>query len=583
LDYYDRMRLKTCFLLPLLLSLNLAAQAQSSTDSTPEVQSSRLDSALFYQLLLGELNARGDDPATGYALMLDGARKTNDPNLFRRAVHMALQVRSGESALLAAKAWSQAQPGSREANQYILQVLLGLNRIPETLEPLKRDLQLSAASDKRDALWAIPTLFERVSDHALASAIVKKTLTPYLQDPALGPTAWAVVGRMALSAGDAPAALSAAVNGVNLDSRSEHAALLALSLMGPELTTAEQLVQKHVPHARPEFRMAYVKALLNAKREADAKVQLQAIRQQTPDYPDTWLIEGALAMQERHIEAARSQLQHYLELTEPATKTAMSSDYRRGRTQAFFSLSQLAQQQKDFKQADAWLLRVDNPDDLLRAQIRRAGLLAGQGRLEEALALIQSQPDQTANDAELKRSAQVQLLKEHQQFTRARSLLQASLAEQPDDPDLAYDLAMVHEKLGELDDMERLLRQLIAARPNDPQAYNALGYALADRHLRLPEAKALITQAVALAPDDAYISDSLAWVEFRLGNLETALQLLQTAYQHKPDVEIAAHLGEVLWSLKRPAQALQVWREAIKLNPDNENLNQTLKRLQVKL
>jgi len=72
-------------------------------------------------------------------------------------------------------------------------------------------------------------------------------------------------------------------------------------------------------------------------------------------------------------------------------------------------------------------------------------------------------------------------------------------------------------------------------------------------------------------------------VEFRLGNLETALQLLQAAYQHKPDVEIAAHLGEVLWSLKRPAEALQIWREAFKLNPDNENLNQTLKRLQVKL
>lgn len=576
------MHLKTCFFLPLLLSLSLTTQAQPSSDSTPRAQSSALDSALFYQLLLGELNARGDDPATGYALMLDGARKTNDPNLFRRAVHMALQVRSGETALLAAKAWSQAQPGSREANQYILQVLLGLNRIPETLEPLKRDLQLSAANEKQDTLWAIPTLFKRVSDHALASATVKKTLASYLQDHNLGPTAWAVVGRMALRAGDAPAALAAAINGIKLNPRSEHAALLALSLMEPEQATAEQLVQQHIPHARPEFRMAYIKALLNAKREADAKVQLQAIRQQTPDYPDTWLIEGALAMQEGHIEAARSQLQHYLELTERATKTA-STDYQRGRTQALFSLAQLDEQQKDFKQADAWLLRVDNADDLLRAQIRRAGLMARQGQLEQALALIESQPDQTASDARLKRSAQVQLLKEHQQFKRARSLLQASLADHPDDPDMAYDLAMVHEKLGELDDMERLLRQLIAARPNDPQAYNALGYALADRHLRLPEAKALINQAVALAPNDAYISDSLAWVEFRLGNLETALQLLQAAYQHKPDVEIAAHLGEVLWSLKRPAEALQIWREAFKLNPDNENLNQTLKRLQVKL
>lgn len=577
------MRLKTCFFLPLLLSFNLTAQAQAPTDSKSAPQSTALDAALFYQLLLGELNARGDEPATGFALMLDAARKTNDPNLFRRAVHMALQVRSGESALQAAQTWSQAQPSSKEANQYLLQVLLGLNRTPETLEPLKRALLLTAAGDKRDALWAIPALFERVSDRALASAIVKKALASYLKDPALGSTAWAVVGRMALSAGDASGALSAAANGVNLEPRSEHAALLALSLMGPELAAAEQLVQKHLPYARPEFRMAYVKTLLNARREPDAKVQLASIRQQTPDYPDTWLIEGALALQEGNLDAAKSQLQHYLELTEREAKPSESSEHQRGRSQAFFSLAQMAQQQKDFKQAEVWLLRIDNPDDLLRAHIRRAGLLAQQGQLEEALVLIQSQPDRTANDAALKRSAQVQLLKEHQQFARARSLLQTSLKAQPDDQDMIYDLAMLHEKLGELDEMERLLRQLIAARPNDPQAYNALGYALADRNLRLPEAKALITQAVALAPDDAFISDSLAWVEFRLGNLETARQLLQAAYLRKPDVEIAAHLGEVLWSLKRTAEALQIWREAFKLNPDNENLTQTLKRLQVSL
>ncbi len=577
------MRLKTCFFLPLLLSFSLAARTQAPTDSSSAPPSTALDSALFYQLLLGELNARGDEAATGYALMLDAAQKTKDPNLFRRAVHMALQVRSGESALLAAKTWGQALPNSKEANQYILQVLLGLNRTQETPEPLKRFLLLTAAVDKRDAIWAIPSLFERVSDHTLASTTIKKVLAPYLQDPALGPTAWAVVGRMALRADDPAGALSAATNGVNLEPRSEHAALLALALMQPDLPAAERLVQKHLPSAQPEFRMAYIKALLNAKREPDAHLQLAVIRQQTPDYPDTWLIEGALAMQAGDIETARSRLQHYLELTERQAKSATSSDQQRGRSQAFFSLAQMAQQQKDFKQAEAWLLRIENPADRLRAQIRRAGLLSSQGQLEAALALIQAQPDQTANDATLKRSAQVQLLNEHQQFARARGLLQTSLAEQPDDPDLVYELAMMHEKLGELDDMERLLRQLIAARPNDPQAYNALGYALADRNLRLPEAKALITQAVTLAPDDAFISDSLAWVEFRLGNLETARQLLQAAYQRKPDVEIATHLGEVLWALKRATEALLIWREAFKLNPDNSNLKQTLKRLQVNL
>jgi Flp pilus assembly protein TadD len=120
-------------------------------------------------------------------------------------------------------------------------------------------------------------------------------------------------------------------------------------------------------------------------------------------------------------------------------------------------------------------------------------------------------------------------------------------------------------------------------RPDDPQAFNALGYALADRSLRLPEAKVLIEKAVELAPQDAYIRDSLAWVEFRLGNLADARALLENAFMEKPDAEIAAHLGEVLWALKQSEQALHVWREGLKLTPDNETLRNTLKRLQVTL
>lgn len=583
MNYYDWMRLKHRFLLTLLLTFAVTAQAQSPSSTAPSAKSSALDSALFYQLLLGELNARSKEPAAAFSLILDAARKTNDPGLFRRAVQIALQARSGDSALLAAKAWSLAAPASREANRYVLQVLLGLNRIGEALEPLKRDLALTPAKEQGDAIWSIPALFERVSDRVLATSTVKKALTSILQHPVLGSTAWAVVGRMALSAGDKPTALSAAASGLNLDARSEHPALLALSMMSPELAAAEDLVNKHLPHARPEFRMAYVKALLNAKREADAKAQLESIRVQTPDYPDTWLINGALALQAGQLEAAQTQLQRYLDLTEATADAEQRPEFRRGRTQAFLSMAHIAQQRKDFKQADAWLQRVDDPDDVLRAQIRRAVLMAEQGQLEEALTLIRDQSARSAEEAQLKQSAEVQLLKTHKQYARARDLLQASLAQNPGDPDLAYDLAMVHERLNELDDMERLLRGLMASKPDDPHAYNALGYSLADRGLRLTEAKALINKALQLSPNDPFIMDSLAWAEFRSGNLSVALELFQAAFKDKPDAEIAAHLGEVLWTLKRQPEALQVWREGSKLNPHNDTLLDTLKRLRVSL
>ena len=61
-------------------------------------------------------------------MLLDAARKSDDPRLFKRATDIALQSRSGESALQAARAWREAIPASREANRYLLQILVGLNR-----------------------------------------------------------------------------------------------------------------------------------------------------------------------------------------------------------------------------------------------------------------------------------------------------------------------------------------------------------------------------------------------------------------------------------------------------------------------
>jgi Flp pilus assembly protein TadD len=158
-----------------------------------------------------------------------------------------------------------------------------------------------------------------------------------------------------------------------------------------------------------------------------------------------------------------------------------------------------------------------------------------------------------------------------------------AVAGAPQDMELIYEQAMTAEKLNLLADMERLLRRVIEIKPDYAAAYNALGYSLADRNMRLPEAKQLIQKALEFAPTDPFIRDSLGWVEFRLGNLQEAARILSEAYKDKPDPEIAAHLGEVLWSLQQRDRALAVWREGHMMNPDNETLQETLQRLLVKL
>ncbi|PKO63093.1 MAG: hypothetical protein CVU24_00925 [Betaproteobacteria bacterium HGW-Betaproteobacteria-18] len=584
MNYYDHMRQPYRLLFTLLLTCYATVQAQTSVPTETTAQSSAMDSALFYQLLLGELSAQAQEPAAAFSLLLDAARKTGDEALFKRTVQIALRARSGDSALQAAKAWQEAAPASQEANRYVLQILLSLNRLADTLEPLKRLLALTPKTERVAMIWAIPTLYEHASDKQLAVSVVQKALTPMLTDPSLGATAWAALGRLWVNAGDLVTALHAAEKGQNFLVHQDHPAWLALSLMRADVAKAENLVKNHLANTpSTEFRMAYVQTLMLAKRHIEALTELQNINKQQPTFAPVWLLQGAVNLQMRQWDTAESHFLHYLELMKAPAATHAATPAPRGLSQAYLSLAQIAVQRKNLQQALDWLQRVDHPNDLLSAQLRRAGLMAQQGQFEEALTLIHSLPEQSAADAQLKRATEVQILRDQKQFTRARGLLEAALADNPSDTDVMYDLAMLAEKMGDLAEMERLLRQLIAAKPDEPQAYNALGYSLADRGLRLPEARQLIEKALALAPGDPFILDSLAWVAFRMGQTEEALRLLRSAYSQKPDAEIAAHLGEVLWGTAQPDEARKIWREGLEVNPDNETLKDTLQRLRVEL
>jgi tetratricopeptide (TPR) repeat protein len=556
----------------------LAAGAAAQTPPAPAPAQSALDAELFYELLLGELNAHGGEPDTGFSQMLDAARRTNDPAVYQRAVEMAFQARSGDNALRAARAWKQAQPQSREANRYVLQILLSLNRVADSIEPLKNEIALADPKDRPAVIFAIPRLYARVTDKHAAAALVEQALAESLSDPRLAPGAWTTIGRMKLAAGDTAGALDAATRGQASDAAAEGPALLALELMESKLPQAEALVRRHLEgKPAPELRMAYARALLDAQRYPEALQQLQAVTSQRPELAEAWLVQGTLLVQDNQLAPAEAALDRYLTLAQQQKPQERS----RGEAQAYLALSQIAEKRKDFAQANAWLDKISNPQALVAAQNRRASILARQGKVDEARQLLRALPERTPADARMKLMAEVSLLRDVKQYKAAYELLGEAAAKDPKDVDLVYDQAMLAEKLDNLPEMERLLRQVMAAKPDNPQAYNALGYSLAERNVRLPEAKQLVEKALEYAPGDPFISDSLAWVEFRLGNKPEALRILQDVYKQRPDPEIAAHLGEVLWSMGERERAQGVWREGLLLGSDNETLHDTLKRLKV--
>ncbi|KQR50185.1 tetratricopeptide repeat protein [Acidovorax sp. Leaf160] len=555
-----------------------AAETEAAISS--EEATAALNAELFYELLLSEITASNGDPGTAYALMLEAARRSRDGQLYRRATDIALQSRSAEYALVAAKAWKEALPQSRDANRYLLQILIALNRIGETPDLLQQELSNSSARTRVGTVQALPQLYGRASDKAQAAAVVEKALALELTNPAVAPTAWVTIGRMRLAAGDKPGALDAARRVGTLEPTNDGAALLALQLMEEGVKDAEALLAPYLA-GKPlaEIRMTYARALLEAQRFADARTQIEAVTREKPDMPEAWLVQASLDLQADQLPQAEASLQKFLALLEPLPPSEPRSN---ARTQAYLMLSQIAEKRGDVDQAEAWLTRIDSPSGLLTAQSRRAGLLARQGKVTEARAILRALPTKTAEEERQKLIAEVQLLREVKDFQAAYDLQAQAAAKHPDDIDLAYDQAMLAERLGKLDVMERQLRQIIARQPDYHHAYNALGYSFAERGIRLPEAKTLIAKALELSPGDPFITDSLGWVEFKLGRREEAARLLEQAFKKQPDAEIAAHWGEVLWSLGQRDQALSVWRDALKINADNDTLKETLKRLGAK-
>jgi predicted Zn-dependent protease len=565
-----------------LAAAGIGAHAQSATKE-PVPPPSALDAQLFYELLVGELSAGNDDAGTGVSLLLDAARKTHDPELYQRAVEVAYESRSGDAALAAARAWKQAFPQSREANRYALQILVSLNRLPETVEPLRSEIALTDAGERNAVIGSVPRLYARAADHKAAAAVVEQAFSDALRNPDTAVAAWTAVGRLRLVAENPAGAIDAIKRAQAVNPQAEAPALLALEMVDTKQPEAEALFKQYLAgKPLPELRMAYARVLVDGQRYTEATEQVRAVTAQRPDYPEAWLIQGTLQLQENQEAAAESSLKRYLELAQAQTDKANEEQRRGGQAQAYLGLSRIAEKRKDYALANAWLDKIRDPQDLIAAQQLRASILARQGKLDEGRKLIRALPERQPGDARIKTLAEVQLLRDNKQYKAAFDVLANATAQQPFDPDLVYDQAMLAEKMGNLGEMEKLLRGVIANKPDYHHAYNALGYSLAERNMRLPEAKELIQKALSYAPDDPFISDSLGWVEFRMGNKAEALRILENAYKAKPDADIAAHLGEVLWSLGQRERAQTIWKEGMLLNSDDETLQETLKRLRVR-
>lgn len=550
-----------------------ANEAATPDESLPNVE---LTGDLLYKLTRAELEFKLGQWQGAYVTLMSVAQQTRDPRIAQRAAEMALAVKQGGEALAAIRLWRTLAPDSQQASQYFLAFAVLGDSLDEAEQVFAKNLREAAPGARALLMFQMQQVLSRAKDKAAAFALLQRVLVPYQGTQ----EAHLVLAQGAFASGDSARAVREATQALARKPDSELAILTLAQVRSDAAAASDLLVEflEKYPDAR-EVRAAYARILIEQKHYAPARQQFLTLLKAEPDNLPTLYALGVMSMQLEDAPAAESYFKQFLVVQE---KRPIEE---RDGSKVLMILSQIAQERRDIDAALAWLEKVEPSDEpaFFSAGIRRAQLLAQRGDVDGGRKLLATMQTGDAGEQARILLTEAQILRDAGQGDSAYKVLENGVKRFPGSVDLLYDFALAAEKMKRLDVMEASLRRVIAQAPDNHHAYNALGYAFAEHNIRLPEAHALIEKALALAPADPFIMDSMGWVEFRMGNLEQAEQLLRRAHALRSDPEIALHLGEVLWQRGDQADAMKLWREAQAKDPDSAALKDMLARLNLSL
>lgn len=523
-----------------------------------------LSQDLLFKFLLSEIASQRGNlqmAAQGY---LELAKSTRDPRVARRAAELATYARLQNTALDAARLWYELDKANPQARQTLVGLLLSGNKLQEAKPHLKA--LIDADGNPAQGLLQLHTMLSKHPDKEAVFGAVKELTQDYKQMP----EAHFALSQSAFAAGKVDVATAEANEALRLRPDWELGALLKAQLIqqreSPQKAAdyLRDFLQAH-PKAN-DVRANYARLLIGNKQLKEAREEYARMQTVDPANADIAVTAGLLSLQLGDFDAAEVQLKRALEL-----------NYRDPDTLRFY-LGQTFEERKQLDAAMKWYGEVKGGDQFISARARYAFLLARQNKVAEARKYLQSVEVASDEQRTMLIQAEAQVLREGKAYNESYELLAGAVEKQPESIDLLYDAALAAEKIDKLDVVEHNLRKVIKLKPDHAQAYNALGYTLGDRTDRFAEAKQYVEKALELSPDDPFIMDSVGWVYFKMGNHEGGLDYLQRAFKRRPDPEIAAHLGEVLWAKGNRADAETLWRDALKSHPDNDVLRDTVKR-----
>jgi len=341
---------------------------------------------------------------------------------------------------------------------------------------------------------------------------------------------------------------------------------LALGQNDAALTTAQSVVKLDSSSAT---RAEYASILLLVGRTTDALTLWRELEAQTEGDNSSAL--RALAQLDFQVGNYQSAFNRFNRLLNTG----------RNLSETIYYLGNIAERTGARDEARQLYDRVEEGEYAMAAQLRIARLIEETEGLPAALKYLKTYAASNPDAALATYQARANMLNDADNATEALSLLDEAVGKYPDVASVRMAQAFQLLRMNRLSAGLQAMQDIKRLRPQDPVVLNALGYTLVDSEKDLKTGQTYLTEALKLSPDSGAVLDSMGWALFKLGEKEVALGYLERASGRTVDGDIDLHRGEVLWSMGRKQEALQVWQAGASRFPDNQKLKDKAKNAQV--
>lgn len=519
-----------------------------------------------YRMIIAELAFRRGyiDLAIENYLMV--AKSQTNPEIAARVVRIAIYGNKLEAALEAANRQLELSPNNLEAKQVIVAIYIRQGKPEVAARYLGNVISSSEISDKV-LFGSLTGLLSREEDAKTTLEVTRQTAQSFPEKA----YAQYLHGVLSAQAGQDKEAFSYIDKSLEIEIIEGVYSLQAkilLKLGRPEeaVVSLQQAV-KDSPNDQ-NLGITFARLLVDLNQYELARVEFERLYQVSPNDPDLLYTMGLLSLESQRLDDAEKYMSRLVGLK-----------LREGEAQYY--LGRIFEAKAQPNQAIDWYRLVQVKEYRFDAQLRIAVLLGSEGQIKESREHLNQMRKGSQTQSALIQiyMTEGEILSAAEQFDDALEVYSTALKISPIDVDLLYARGMVAERVDRLDILEADIKAILKMQPNNAHALNALGFTLADRTDRYEEAYDMLKRAVELMPNNAAIQDSFGWVNFRMGNYDVAIGILQLALSQYYDGEIAAHLGEVLWVSGNKADAETVWKEALEKIPNSPIIKRVMQRL----